>query len=260
MGIISRVRSAVDRYRNFDPERAYLEQATSMIDLEMRQREVDKGQVPPAQLAVLSRPKGKRPAAPRNLSRRRWRRDRRRRPIAGSRRTARGPYRSAAAANPRSPGVRLRNSRWSPRKVSVPASASSRIMSPSRILLIGPPSIASGVMWIAAGTLPEAPDIRPSVDQRHLEPPALQHAQRRRQIVQFRHADGLGAGEADHGDHVAIEFAGLERRLQALLAVEHLGRRLDHPVLGLDRRDLDHRLAEIAGEHALARRRPGTAR
>ncbi len=43
MGIISRVRSAVDRYRNFDPERAYLEQATSMIDLEMRQREVDKG-------------------------------------------------------------------------------------------------------------------------------------------------------------------------------------------------------------------------
>lgn len=43
MGIISRVRGAVDRYRHFDPERAYLEQATSLVDLEMRQREVDRG-------------------------------------------------------------------------------------------------------------------------------------------------------------------------------------------------------------------------
>ena len=55
-------------------------------------------------------------------------------------------------------------------------------------------------------------------DQRHLEAAVLQHAERRRQIVQLRHADGLGPGEADHGDEVAIELARLERRLQPLLA------------------------------------------
>ena len=43
-------------------------------------------------------------------------------------------------------------------------------MSPSRIRAIGPPSAASGVMWIAAGTLPEAPDMRPSVRSATLWP------------------------------------------------------------------------------------------
>jgi hypothetical protein len=35
--------------------------------------------------------------------------------------------------------------------------------SPSRTRAIGPPTAASGVMWIAEGTLPDAPDSRPSV-------------------------------------------------------------------------------------------------
>jgi hypothetical protein len=43
MGIVSNVRDAIRRYRNFDPERAYLEQATSIVDLEHRQREIDRG-------------------------------------------------------------------------------------------------------------------------------------------------------------------------------------------------------------------------
>ena len=50
------------------------------------------------------------------------------------------------------------------------------------------------------------------------------------------------------------------------LVGEHPGRRLDHPVLGGDRRHLDHGVAEAAAEHAQAavgrerRRRPGAAR
>ncbi len=43
MGIISKARAAIDRYRNFNIEEAYLEQATSIIDLEGRQREIDRG-------------------------------------------------------------------------------------------------------------------------------------------------------------------------------------------------------------------------
>ena len=36
-------------------------------------------------------------------------------------------------------------------------------MSPSASRPIGPPATASGVTWMAAGTVPDAPDIRPSV-------------------------------------------------------------------------------------------------
>ena len=44
-------------------------------------------------------------------------------------------------------------------------------------------------------------------DQRHLEALVLQHAQRRRQLVQLGHAVGLRALEADHGDEVAVQLA-----------------------------------------------------
>ena len=37
------------------------------------------------------------------------------------------------------------------------------MMSPVRILPMPPPSRVSGDMWMAAGTLPDAPDMRPSV-------------------------------------------------------------------------------------------------
>ena len=87
-------------------------------------------------------------------------------------------------------------------------------------LAIAPPSSASGVTWIAAGTLPEAPDMRPSVTSATLTPTVLQHAEHGGQLVQFRHADGLRPLEAHDGDEVAVELAGLERVLQPLLAVE----------------------------------------
>ena len=43
MGIISRARDAIERYRRYDPVQAYLEASTSLVDLEARQREVDRG-------------------------------------------------------------------------------------------------------------------------------------------------------------------------------------------------------------------------
>ena len=43
MGIISRARAAIQSYRRVDPEQAYLEEATSLVDLERRQQEIDKG-------------------------------------------------------------------------------------------------------------------------------------------------------------------------------------------------------------------------
>ncbi len=43
MGVISNLRGTLKRIRDFDPERAYLNESTSLIDLEFRQREVDRG-------------------------------------------------------------------------------------------------------------------------------------------------------------------------------------------------------------------------
>ncbi len=43
MGIISRTRAVLGRIRTFDPETAYLNESTSLVDLESRQREIDRG-------------------------------------------------------------------------------------------------------------------------------------------------------------------------------------------------------------------------
>ena len=55
-----------------------------------------------------------------------------------------------------------------------------------------------GLRWIAAGTLPEAPDIRPSVTSATCMPAILDHAQGRGQGVQLRHPVGLRPLEAHH--------------------------------------------------------------
>src|SRR3546814_6130373 len=57
----------------------------------------------------------------------------------------------------------------------------------------------------------------------------LEHAERRGELVQFGHAVGARALEADDDDHVAIEFAGLEGILHLLLIAEHARGRLDRP-------------------------------
>jgi hypothetical protein len=67
-------------------------------------------------------------------------------------------------------------------------------MSPSRIFEIGPPSTASGVMWMAAGTLPDAPDMRPSVSSATLKPAILEIGEGWGELVKLGHAQRLGAG------------------------------------------------------------------
>lgn len=42
-GPIKQAARAFARATAYDPERAYLEEATSLVDLEMRQREIDNG-------------------------------------------------------------------------------------------------------------------------------------------------------------------------------------------------------------------------
>ena len=62
------------------------------------------------------------------------------------------------------------------------------------------------------------------------------------------------------GDEIAVELAGRKASRQRLLRMEDDRRRLDHLMLGLHRRDLDHGAAEIAGRAASGRPRPRTAR
>jgi hypothetical protein len=57
--------------------------------------------------------------------------------------------------------------------------------------------------------------------QRHGLTPVLQHAERRRQLVQFRHAVGLRTLEAHHGDEISGQLAGLEGGLQLVLGREN---------------------------------------
>ena len=143
-----------------------------------------------------------------------------------------------------------RSDRWTPSRSSGPATASTVIRSPSRTRESGPSSAASGVTWIAAGTLPDAPDIRPSVTIATSLPAVLEYAERGRQLVQLGHPVGGRALVADDRHEVAaVELLGRERLEEVGLVVEDDGGRGDHPVLGLDRGHLDHAGAERAAQH-----------
>ena len=80
----------------------------------------------------------------------------------------------------------------------------------------------------------------------------LQHAQRRRELVQLGHAVRLRPLETHHHDHVAIELAAIERRLHLRLVGEHARGRFHDPAIFRHRRDLDRRRAERAVQHAQA--------
>ena len=100
----------------------------------------------------------------------------------------------------------------------------------------------------------------PVGDQRDAMAAVLQHAERRHQLVQLRHADRLRPLKAHHRDEVAVEFAGPEGRMQLLLAVEHPRRRLDHVPFGRDRRGLDDRPSRADPRAPASRRSAGTGR
>ena len=180
------------------------------------------------------------------------RRDRPRRPRREIARTIRGRARRDASIRRRSRRARACIVAESTLTSSVPATASTRTMSPLWIFPIFPPAAASGVTWMAAGTRPDAPDMRPSVTSATRNPRSLQHAERGRELVQFRHAVRARTLEAHHGDEIAIEFAAFKCRLHVVLFVEHDGRRLDHETIIRHGRYLDRRAADIAVEHAQA--------
>ena len=73
-----------------------------------------------------------------------------------------------------------------------------------------PAAAASGVRWMAAGTLPEAPDMRPSVTSATRWPRSCSTPSSGRELVQLGHAVGARALEAHDGHEVAVQRAGLE--------------------------------------------------
>ncbi len=74
----------------------------------------------------------------------------------------------------------------------------------------------------------------PVGEQGNLLAAILQDAEHGQQLVQFRHAVGLGALEADDGDEIAGQVAGLEGGIKRALVVEDLRRRLDDVALRFD--------------------------
>ncbi len=92
--------------------------------------------------------------------------------------------------------------------------------------------------------------MRPSVTSATLCPTIQQHAERRREVVQFRHAVRARPLKPHHGDEIAIEFAALERGNEFFLFVKHDRRRFDDAMRGLDRGSLHHGAAEIAFQQA----------
>ena len=113
---------------------------------------------------------------------------------------------------------------------------------------MAPPSSASGATWMADGTLPDAPDMRPSVTSATFCPRPCRIAGSGVRLC----SSGMplaAALVADHDDDIAlVELAGLEGRADGGLVVKDAHRRLDHAVLGRHRRDLHHRGAQIAGQ------------
>ena len=102
---------------------------------------------------------------------------------------------------------------------------------------------------MAAGTLPDAPDMRPSVTSATRNPRSCTEPRTGVSACSLGHAVGLGALKAQHADEIAVESAVAKRGLDLFLIVKHACRGLDDMVLRLDRRGLDHRLAEVAGQH-----------
>ncbi len=170
----------------------------------------------------------------------------RRRHCGGRPRTARAPCRDSLADRSATTGSRVSKSAAS--TDSVPATASSRTMSPSRSRASGPPQRGLGRDMDRGGHLARGPRHPAVGHQRHLQPAVLQHRQRRRQRVQFRHPVGLRPLKA-HDDHgVGGELARLEGRLHRVLVVEDARRGLDHMPLGRHGGDLDDAAPEVAGQ------------
>ncbi len=102
---------------------------------------------------------------------------------------------------------------------------------------------------MAAGTAPDAPDIRPSVTSATLKPLLCRDDERRCQLMQLRHAVGARTLIANDDHAIARQLAGLECLDHIFLIVEHARWRFDNAMLGLDRRGLDHAAPQVPAQH-----------
>ena len=90
--------------------------------------------------------------------------------------------------------------------------------------------------------------MRPSVTSATRKPRALQHGQRRRELVQLGHPVGLRTLPAHDAHDVALQLAGIENAQELVLRIEHPGRRFDHVTVVGNGRDLDDSAPEVAGQ------------
>ena len=86
----------------------------------------------------------------------------------------------------------------------------------------------------------------PIGQQRDLEAAILQHAERRGQLVQFRHAVGARTLEADDDHDIALQFTRLEGAKHIVLVLKDGGGRLGGPTLRIHGAHLHDAAAEIA--------------
>jgi hypothetical protein len=99
---------------------------------------------------------------------------------------------------------------------------------------------------MAAGTLPEAPLMRPSVTSATLKPLPCSTASGGVSLCSS--GMPLACGPCQRTTHTTspVQLARLEGRQQRLLAIKHAGRRLDHMAVHGHGRHLDHAAAQVA--------------
>ena len=117
-----------------------------------------------------------------------------------------------------------------------------------------------GVTWIAAGTLPEAPLMRPSVTSATLKPLPCSTASGGVSLCSSGMPLACGPWKRTTATRSRSQLAGLEGRQQRLLAVEHARRRLDHVAVVGHRRHLDHARPRLPVQQLAGRRWRGTGR
>ena len=89
-------------------------------------------------------------------------------------------------------------------------------------------------------------------DEGNFEATVLEYAQEGGEFVQFGHAVGFGALEANHHNDVAVQVARLKRRFHFVLILEDLHRRFYDAVLLGNGRDFDDATAQVAFHHGQA--------
>ena len=136
-------------------------------------------------------------------------------------------------------GARADHSAASTSASSVPASASRRTTSPSRSRASGPPAEASGVTWIAAGTLPVAPDMRPSVTSATVEPRSCSTPSVGVSLCSSGMPLARGPWKRTTTTTSRSSSPALKAASTSSWSAKHARRRLDRPALRVDRAGLE---------------------